>query len=375
MTRLQFDPHSERIETAHRRLAAAYTRRPGAEVPVVEPNVFSSGISVKERFESLDNMLEHAVGWANALAATDNDWPPVLNTYCTVPMVPEAFGCRVLFREGHDATALPVLEDISDVWSLKPRRPEETPTIRRRSEWIEYAQRELGTEVPFWTADIQSPFSAAAQIVQPVELLAACISAPKAVHHLCRMVTDLSIEMMQKHIAQMEHPGFPGANFPSISANIGICIADDTPLIMLSPDMYREFAFPYNAELGEVFGGIHIHSCGDYRHNLDNLLDLPNIRSIQLHAGPGEFPLPETADEDEPFNRARRKVAYFVDTNEVARGDAYKGHNREHYAEYVLPRLRAGDLTGCILQSCGTGQGLPDADAALSWTRRQLGEF
>ncbi len=372
MNGLQFDPHSERIETAHRRLAAVYARTPGAEVPVVEPGVFSSGISVKERFENLDKMLEHAVGWANGLAGTDNDWPPVLDTYCTVPMVPEAFGCRVLFREGHAATALPALEDISGVWSLKPRRPEQTPTIRRMSEWIEYAQRKLGTDVPFWIADIQSPFSVAAQIVQPLEFLSACITAPKAVHHLCRMVTDFSIEMMQKHIAQMEHPGFPGRNFPSISENIGICIADDTPLIMLGPDMYREFAFPYNAELGEVFGGIHIHSCGDYRHNLHNLLDLPNIRSIQLHAGPGEFPLPETADEDAPFNRARREVAYHLDANGVAR--AYKAGNREHYAQYVLPRLRQGDLTGCILQSCGAGQDMPDAAAALAWTRQQLGQ-
>jgi len=367
----RFHPQSDRIRTAHRRLADAYARKPGAQVPVVDPGV-RPRVDVKKAFEDFDVMLEHAVAWANALAATDNDWPPMLDTYCTVPMVPEAFGCKVLFREGFDATALPALGDVSGVWSLKPKRPEDTPTIRRMFEWTDYAQRKLGTEVPFWSLDIQGAFGVAAQIVDPLQLLAACVTQPKAVHHLCRMVNDYWVEVMQKHLASMEHPGFPGRNFPSISENVGICISDDTPLIMLSPEMYREFAFPYNAEIGRVFGGLHIHSCGNYRHNLDNLLELPNVRSIQLHAGVGEFPLPETADEGCAFNRARRRIAYLMDANPICRGGAYRDRPREHYEDYVLPRLKSADLTGCILQSCGACESLPGPDAAIRWTRAQL---
>jgi len=370
---LTFKADSDQIRAKHRRLAAAYARRPGHEVPVVSlaaPGV--PGVSVREMYEDLDRMLERAAALANALAAGESDWPPFIDTYCTVPMVPEAFGCEVLFREGFAATALPALRDVAGVWSLKPRRPEDTPTVRRMFEWTDYAQRKLGTDVPFWTADIQSPFSVAAQIVQGDQLLLACLTDPKAVHHLCRMVTDFTIEMMRRHIAQMEHPGYPGRNFPSISENIGICIADDTPLIMLSPAMYREFAFPYNAEIARAFGGVHIHSCGDYRHNLDNLGALPGIRSIQVHAGVGEFLLPATADEDAAFNRARAKVTYLVDANDISRGDAYRGRPRDHFAEYVLPRLKQGDLTGLILESCPAAQGLPTPADAVRWTREQI---
>ena len=42
-------------------------------------------------------MLANAVGWANGLAETDNDWPPMIWNYCTVVMVAEAFGCEVSF--------------------------------------------------------------------------------------------------------------------------------------------------------------------------------------------------------------------------------------------------------------------------------------
>jgi len=93
-----------------------------------------------------------------------------------------------------------------------------------------------------------------------------------------------------------------------------------------------------------------------------------------VHAGQGEFPLPETAGEDCPFNRARKKLAFFVDVTDIALGDEYRGRYREHYTEYVFPRLRAGDLTGGIFQSCGCppGASLDDFNAALDWTRQQV---
>lgn len=368
-----FDPHSERIALANRRLTAAYRRVPGAETPVVEPVVGAPLLTTRESMDNLDTMLEQAVIWADNLAATDNDWRPVLLTFCTVAMVPEAFGCEVVYLPGESPWAQRAIRDISRVWSLKPKPIGESFMIRRQFDWLDYAQRRLGTEVPFWTPDIQCPFSVAAQIVDPDELFTACITDPKAVHHLCRMITDYLIELTQAWLAKIENPGFPGANFPCIAENIGLCLADDTPLIMLSPAMYEEFALPYNSRIGKAFGGVHVHSCGDYRHNLDNILKIANVRSIQLHAGPGEFPLPLTTGEDDPFNRARKQVACYVDNNDITRGDKYRGRYREHFGEYVLPRLAAGPMTGLILQSCGCppDAGLEEVNQALLWTRRQ----
>ena len=375
MTSLAFDANSQAVRSAHDRLSAAYAREQGASFPIVDPGDNGPQIPFPERLESLDKMLEYAVGKANAIASIEgNDWPPFITNYCTVPLVPEAFGCPLVVREDDIATR-PCSCDIADVWGLNPRPLDEVSTIRRMFEWVDFSQRKLGTDLPFWTADIQAPFTVACQIVSHEELLAACVTDPEAVHCLCRMITDYSIELMGRHIAQLDHPGFPGANFPSISENIGICIADDTPLIMLSPEMYREFALPYNAELGEAFGGIHVHSCGDYSHNLDTLLDLPGIRSFQAHVGPGEFPLPTGPAENDAFNRARGRIACFIDANDVTRGDEFRDDPRRHYREYVIPRLCAGDLTGVILQNCQTTPDDPDPSEALAWTRRQIEEL
>jgi len=374
MPQFDFDPNSDRITLARRRLAAAYARRQGADVPIVEPGVRAGPhYCFRERLDDFDKMLDHAVGWANALAATDNDWPPMIDTYVNVTMVAEAFGCELRCLDESDPWTQPAVSGIAQVWSLKPKPMMEALLIRRTFEWIDFAQRELGADVPIWTMDVQTPLSVAAHVVDGTELLTACVTHPKEVHHLCRMITEFTIELMRRHIAQIEHPGFPGRNFPSISENIGICLADDTPLIMLGPEMYREFAAPYNDRIAEALGGAHIHSCGNYSHNLDNLLAMRSVRSVQLHAGPGEFPLPETPEEDCALNRARRQVTCFVDAGPIARGDEFQGRPVDHYRQYVLPRLTAGDMTGCILQGCGVGQGLDDTDAAIRWTREQLG--
>lgn len=370
MKPLRFDPNSQTITQAYDRLRLAYARQSAAP-PIVEPGIPVAAGDVQERFESLDCMLDFAAAYANAMAASDNGWPPFIMNYCTVPMVPEVFGCPVHFPEGHDAATSPALTDIEGVWSLKPKPLLEARTVRRMFEWVDYAQLHMGTELCFWTADIQSPFSVAAQIVQTDELMMACIANPKAVHHLCRMITDVTIDLMDRHLKQLERPGFPGANFPCIPDPIGICIADDTPLIMLHADMYREFALPYNREISEHFGGVHIHCCGDYSRNLQTLFELPGLKSVQVHAGPGEFPLPLTADEACAFNRARRELTIFVDTNSVARGDPYRNRNRKHYQDYVLPRLLNGELSGLILQGCGAKGPDFTAEDGLRWTREQ----
>ena len=372
MTLLSFDWNSPQIQASCRRIRDAYARKPGHQVPVFELGYRRPEDSgpPPQTASQMEKLLHEAVAWANGLAALDQDWPPFINTLNGVPQVPQAFGCKIVYGAREVPWAEPALTDIAQVYHLRPTKPMATPLLRLLSEWIDFAQRKLGTDVPFWTMDLQSPFSVAEQVLGPDLLFTSMYDNPKALHQLLRMITDYSIEMLQWHISQMEHPGFPGRNFPSISDSIGICLADDTPLVMLGGEHYREFSLPYNAQIATAFGGAHIHSCGNYAHNLDNLLAIPGVRSIQLHAGPSEFALPATAEEDHPLNRARGKVTCLVDYTPVSMGDPYRGRARQMYEEYVLPRLKTGSLDGLILQSCGPAEGGPDN--AVDWVRAQV---
>jgi len=140
---------------------------------------------------------------------------------------------------------------------------------------------------------------------------------------------------------------------------------------MLSPEMYREFALPYNSMVSRALGGCHIHSCGNYSHNMDNLLLIDGVRSVQFHVGEGEYPLPPHASIDAAVNRARRNVTCLADVNPISRGDAWRGRAREHYTQYMLDRLFTGDMTGHILQTLG-GRDVAACREEVIWTRQEL---
>jgi len=56
----------------------------------------------------------------------------------------------------------------------------------------------------------------------------------------------------------------------------GISGSDDN-MVMLSPKTYEEAVVPYNGLLGEYFGGVAVHSCGQIGHNIPAVLTTKNI--------------------------------------------------------------------------------------------------
>jgi hypothetical protein len=115
----------------------------------------------------------------------------------------------------------------------------------------------------------------------------AMYSHPKEVHHLMRLVTDLIIDFVKEQRARS--PQFIPCHFPPLwlPDGQGLAISDDA-LAVLSPQTYEEFALPYANELSEEFGGIFIHSCGNFVHQFDNLEKVRGLRGLNF--GASEIP-------------------------------------------------------------------------------------
>lgn len=60
-----------------------------------------------------------------------------------------------------------------------------------------------------------------------------------------------------------------------------IVLRDDSAM-NLSPEMYREFALPFDRQLLEEFGGGVVHFCGRGDHYIDLLTEVPQLTGIQL---------------------------------------------------------------------------------------------
>jgi hypothetical protein len=98
-----------------------------------------------------------------------------------------------------------------------------------------------------------------------------------------RLVTDLIVKYVKEQRARS--PEFIPCHFPPIwlPEGRGIAISDDG-LAVIGARLYEEFCLPYVNELSEEFGGIVIHSCGNFVHQFDNLAKVHNLRGLNFGA-------------------------------------------------------------------------------------------
>ena len=63
---------------------------------------------------------------------------------------------------------------------------------------------------------------------------------------------------------------------------------------MLSPALHDEFGVPYLDRLADEFGGVYVHSCGDWSHLFASLEKVRGLRGLEF--GASETPFGAAAD-------------------------------------------------------------------------------
>jgi hypothetical protein len=275
----------------------------------------------------------------------DADYVPDIDLFHGVALLATAFGCNVEFEAGGWPRALPILRSIHDVDHLKKPDIRRSPWIVRYFDHVRWLQERTRYRVPIKKMDIQSPFTTASQMRPYQNLLEDLLLAPDRVKTLLDIITEVSLEFLRMQDGVFTCPASPGRNFPCVRDPVGVCIADDAALIPLSPAMYEEFCLPTMLRISEVTAGIFVHSCGDYNHQVDNLIRIPNLRSLQMHTGPNEI------DSLPTWRKIRGHVSLWSDTNEISLGDEYRDRMWDCYEEYVLPRLLEENGGGLVLLS------------------------
>lgn len=65
----------------------------------------------------------------------------------------------------------------------------------------------------------------------------------------------------------------------------GVFLSDDL-MAVLNSQIDAEFGVPYNEIIAEEFGGVSLHSCGDIKHNLENVARTKGIIVLNTHETP-----------------------------------------------------------------------------------------
>jgi len=247
------------------------------------------GVVIREADLQLRRQL-----WENErrLGFGGDDWAPALHPYLGTGVLASAFGAETAFPDGEQPWTRPFVRSADEALAL--RRPKATAGLL--GEVLERTRRMReagGRDYPIRMTDIQSPLDTAMLIWEQSDLFLSMLTAPKGVHHVLGLVTELTIELVER---QREAAGeaFVPLHWPPTwwPAGEGIGVSDDV-LPLVGPREYEAFGVPYLARLSEAFGGIMVHSCGKFTQNLGLVAGLPGLRMVNF--GATEQPVGEAA--------------------------------------------------------------------------------
>ena len=246
---------------------------------------------VRERLLDPAHYLEAQLEEIEGQAALPGDLVPALCPTLGVIAVPSAFGGEVVWWENDFPAVRPVIGDApGKVYGL--RRPAVTDgELGRILDYTRVFVERTGGRLPVRLGDIQGPLDNAALIFGHTDFLQALITHPHEVHHLLGLVTNLMIEFARAQRTLVRDLGVefvPSGFQPWLPDGKGLSVANDVG-VMLPPALHDEFSVPYLNRLSDAFGGVYIHSCGDWTHLFPSLEKVRGLRGLEFGASEASY--------------------------------------------------------------------------------------
>ncbi|PIE32460.1 hypothetical protein CSA56_15305 [candidate division KSB3 bacterium] len=198
-----------------------------------------------------------------------------------ISVMAAAFGCEFTVNNEADPwiTALISEKNTADVYKLKKPDLANNPIYQKAFDRIEFLQTH--SSWPLRLVNVPSPLVTASLMWDYTSFIESTILHPKEIHALLEIVTEATIEFVQLQLQRITNLYAMGHDAWHIPREIGLRISDDTAAVM-SPRSYREFGVKYNTKIAEAFGGIVVHSCGELKHVLPVMMEIPGLRGIDL---------------------------------------------------------------------------------------------
>jgi len=173
-----------------------------------------------------------------------------------------------------------LVEDDSKIDSLGGVLPQSTRALEFYAEQLsKYPLCKKGIQISL--PDLQGPIDTA-DILWGSEIFMELLLEPELVSAFMDKIVETMLSVADYYrgfvydkldpLANTQH----GYNIPG-----RILIRNDSA-IMVSPDTYREMILPHDAKLMKKIGSGSIHFCGDGQHLIEPMLDIPDLRGLDL---------------------------------------------------------------------------------------------
>ena len=259
-----------------------------------------------------------------------SDYVPFLEPWFGVGVFANAFGAEYVWVEGESAQTRYTIFNEEQAAQTEMPDLDASPVMRLVLEAIDYFLNETRGEIPISCTDTQSPLDTITLLWDTASFFTATYTAPEVVHALLQKITDVMVAFTRRQVGSLGDAWVrPGHIMVSARCASGLSISDDN-IVMVSPDHYRAFAVPYNSQLSQAFGGLAVHSCGDYIRQLPELLKIPGLVMV-------DGPFSQEVDPS-PIRQVERYRDHVLDSGVILH--ARMGSDWTQ----VLPRLYHPDL-------------------------------
>ena len=257
--------------------------------------------TVRDRLTDPAKFLAAQLAEIAGQLALRGDFVPALCPTLGVIGIPSAFGCPVVWWERDFPAVRPALGDDPST-TLDPARsghgPEQVYDLHmpdvsdgelgRILDYTRYFRQQTQGAYPIRMTDIQGPLDSAALIMGHNNFLLALRTHPNEVHHLLQMVTDFTIRVVRAQRAAADADFVPSLFQPWMADGWGVSVSNDE-CVMISARDHDEFSVPYLNQLADAFGGVYIHSCGNWLHQFPSLERVRNLRGLEFGASEAPF--------------------------------------------------------------------------------------
>jgi hypothetical protein len=247
--------------------------------------------TVRERLQDPRRFLDAQLEEVEGQMSLPGDVVPSVCPAFGVVGIPSAFGCEVVWWEDNLPAVRPLVHnDAKDLLAITTPSVQDGELARVMRYTDEFIRLTNG-RMPVRLTDIQGPLDSAALIAGHTEFLGLMMTDSRAAHHLLRTVTDLAISLVkaQRERIRAHNVEFVPSMFqPWIPEGRGVSVSNDE-CVMISAAMHDEFSVPYINMLSEEFGGVAVHSCGDWTHQFGSLDNVHQLRGLEFGATEAPF--------------------------------------------------------------------------------------
>ncbi len=209
-----------------------------------------------------------------------DDFIPSFFPGCRQSTMPSLFGVEEIEMDG-DYSSHRIL-DSPESFDRLPAPFYAPGTVA--ANWLhmeEFVLEATGGRLAVHPTDMQGPADACGKMFGYEALLACAYEEPERYHRLMSHVTEAFIGYWeaQRRLCGTHFVGTHLWAWNWVPADAGASVSVDS-VVMVSPTFYQEFYQPYLQRIGEVCGGIAVHSCGDFSRVIPVLCATPTMKAL-----------------------------------------------------------------------------------------------